>query len=90
MSAPLTKLAAARLLIASLTDADKWRLLGEQLEGDLCFDDEAAVDALGPVTDAYCSSYEEIDELIDATMFDPSDDYDGGRFDFETSRGLAA
>lgn len=90
MSAPLSKLAAARLLIASLTDADKWALLGEQLEGDLCFDDQAAVDALGPVTDAYRAGFEHIDELVDAAMFDPSDDYDGGRFDFATSRGLAA
>lgn len=82
----MTKLEAARAAIAALSDADKWTLLGEQLEGDLCFASQDAVDATCDITDAYRASYERIDEAVDASMVEP--DYDGGLFDFVTSRGV--
>lgn len=81
-----TKLEAARAAIAALTDADKWTLLRDQLEGDLCFDSQDAMDAISDVYDAYRASYERIDEAVDASMVEP--DYDGGAYDFATSRGL--
>jgi hypothetical protein len=81
-----TKLEAARAAIAALTDADKLTLLGDQLEGDLCFDSQDACDALGDVIDSYRACYDAVDEAIDAS--DPTDDYDGGEWDWATSRGV--
>jgi hypothetical protein len=83
----MTKLEAARAAIAALTDADKWTLLRDQLEGDLCFDSQDACDATCNLTDALAASFERIDEAVDASMDEP-DGYDGGLFDFATSRGL--
>jgi hypothetical protein len=83
----MTKLEAARAAIAALTDADKWTLLRDQIEGDLCFDSQDACDATCDLTDALAASYERIDEAVDASMVEP-DGYDGGLFDFATSRGL--
>lgn len=80
-------LEAARQLIAKMTDANKWTLLRDQLEGDLCFDSQDAMDAISDVYDAYRASYERIDEAVDASMVEP-DGYDGGAYDFATSRGL--
>ena len=87
MSAALT---AARLIIAALSDTDKLTLLGEQIEGPLSFDSQDAIDAMYGVDYAFRAAFNNIEEAIADSLIDQSDDYDGGRFDFATSRGLAA
>jgi hypothetical protein len=84
------KLEAAIIAYAALTDADKATFTGLQLDGGddrLAFDDQGIADAFSDVTDAYRASYERIEEAVDASMVEP-DGYDGGLFDFATSRGL--
>jgi len=88
MSNSINNLDAARLLIATLTDADKLTLLGEQLEGPLGFEGQDAIDAMCVVVDAYCIAFDGIEETIADSLIDQSDDYDGGRFDYLTSRGV--
>ena len=83
-----SNLDAARLLIATLTDADKLTLLGEQLEGPLGFEGQDAIDAMCVVVDAYCIAFDGIEEAITNSLTDQSDDYDGGRYDFNTTRGV--
>jgi len=85
-----SKLEAARAAIAALTDADKWTLLRDQLEGDLCFDSQDACDATCDLTDALRASFERIDEAVDASMVDRGEYYDGGAWDWQTSRGVDA
>jgi len=86
----MNNLNASRLLIATLTDTDKLALLSEQLEGNLSFDSQDAIDALGDVLDAFYASYDRIGDAVDAALVDRADDYDGGRFDFYASRGVSA
>lgn len=81
----VTNLDAARLLIGTLTDTDKLTLLQEQLWGDLGIQCEDAGILIDRVADALGDVLDGIEEAIEA---DGADDYDGGRFDFETSRGL--
>jgi hypothetical protein len=88
MSHAVNNLDAARLLIATLTDADKLTLLGEQLEGPLGFESQDAIDAMCVVVDAYCIAFDGIEEAITNSLTDQSDDYDGGRYDFNTTRGV--
>lgn len=83
--ANLTNLAAARLLIATLTDADKLALLKDQLLGNLGFDCQDACDLMDATSEAFGDDYQFIEEAIEA---DGAEDFDGGRFDFATSRGL--
>jgi len=80
----------ARQLIAKMTDATKWTLLREQLEGDLCFDSQDACDATCGLTDALAASFERIDEAVDASMVDHREIYDGGWLDWMTTRGVVA
>lgn len=88
MSQALTNLEAARLLISKLTDTDKLALLSDQLEGDLCFDSQAAMDATCDLHAAYLACFDSLQEAIEADLIDYREDYDGGRWDFATSRGL--
>ena len=88
MNNSINNLDAARLLIATLTDTDKLTLLGEQLEGPLAFDGQDAIDAMCEVVDAYYVAFDHIQEAIADSLIDKSDDYDGGRFDYYTSRGV--
>lgn len=81
-------LQAARLLIATLTDTEKLTLLGEQLEGPLCFDSQDAIDLMCDVVDAYGAVLKHVEEAIEDSLIDKSDDYDGGRYDFYTTRGI--
>lgn len=81
----ITNLAAARLLIATLTDTDKLALLKDQLLGNLGFACQDACDLMDATSEAFGKDYRFIEEAIEA---DGADDYDGGRFDFVTSRGL--
>lgn len=81
----VTNLDAARLLIGTLTDTDKLALLQDQLWGDLGLDCEQASMLMDRVADTLGDNLEGIEEAIEA---DGADDYDGGRFDFVTSRGL--
>jgi hypothetical protein len=83
-----SKLSEARLLIAALSDTDKLTLLGEQLEGPLAFEGQDALDAMCEVVDAYYVSFNHIEEAIADSLIEQSDDYDGGRFDYLTSRGV--
>jgi len=82
------KMLKTRLLISSLSDMDKLTLLGEQLEGLLAFEGQDALDLMCGVVDAYGAAYHNIEEAIAASLIDKSDDYDGGRFDYESSRGI--
>jgi len=82
-----TKLEAARAAIGALTDADKWTLLRDQLEGDLCFDSQDAMDATCDLTDALRASFERIDEAVDASMVDRGDTYISDvAFDYHTAQ----
>jgi len=80
-------LEAARQLIAKMTDATKWTLLRDQLEGDLCFDSQDACDATCDLTDALAASFERIDEAVDASMVDRGDTYRSDvAFDYHTAQ----
>jgi hypothetical protein len=79
---------AVRLLIGTLNDEDKLTLLSEQLEGPLCFDSQDAVDLMCDVVDAYGAVLNHVQEAIADSLTDKSDDYDGGRYDFYTTRGV--
>lgn len=71
----------------ALSDAQKVNLIGHLLEGG--FDDEDIADALSDTIDAYAEAYKGIQNILDDQTADPTEDYDGGRFDWETSRGCA-
>jgi hypothetical protein len=88
MTQALTNLEVARLLISKLSDTDKLALLSDQLEGDLCFDSQDAMDATCDLYDAFRACFDSLQEAIEADLIEPDDDYDGGRWDFATSRGL--
>ena len=79
---------AVRHLIATLNDEEKLTLLTEQLEGPLCFDSQDAVDLMCEVVDAYGAVLNHVEEAIADSLTDKSDDYDGGRYDFYTTRGV--
>jgi hypothetical protein len=89
----MTKLEAAITAYAAMTDADKAAFLGLQLDGGddrLAFDDQDIADAFSDVSDAYRDSFERIDEAVDTSMVDRGECYDGGAWDWQTSRGVTA
>ena len=73
--------------VEALSDAQKVDLIGRLLEGG--FDDEDIVDALSSTINAFDAAYKGIQNILDDPIADPADDYDGGRFDWETSRGVS-
>jgi hypothetical protein len=86
----MTKLEAAIIAYAALTDADKATFTGLQLDGGddrLAFDDQGIADAFGDVTDAYRASFERIDEAVDASMVEHGDTYISDvAFDYHTAQ----
>lgn len=86
-----TKLEAAIIAYAAMTDADKAKFIDLQLDGGddrIAFHDQGISDAFIDVTDAYRASFERIDEAVDASMVDRGECYDGGLYDWQTSRGV--
>lgn len=75
----------AKSSIDKLTDESKVDLIGYLLEGG--FDNEDVVEALSDTVDAYAAAYKGIQNIFEDAPVD--DDYDGGRFDWETSRGVS-